>query len=116
MARKIYITGDAQGFSDLTDDGDITVKVSVKHALTADLADEVSVISYAKSAGSATSAAVAQVAGRCTGDSKTSSQLKETRKITLSGDVDAEFSFDGSADVATNIKVKKSDCAVCDGN
>ena len=46
---------------------------------------------------------------RCSGNSKTATQLKEGRKITLSGDVDAEFSFDGSTDVVADVKIKKSD-------
>ena len=109
MARRIYITGDAQGSAVIDDNEDIVVKVDVKRALTAKLADEVSVISYAKSAGDAVSAATSELSARCSGNSKTATQLKEGRKITLSGDVDAEFSFDGSTDVVADVKIKKSD-------
>ena len=109
MARKIYITGDAQGFAEIKDDEDIIIDVSVKHALIANLAKEVSVVSYAETSGSSTDAVAAQIAERCSGNSKTATQLKEERKISLNGDIDAEFNFDGSADVAVDVKVKKSD-------
>lgn len=69
--RKIFITGDATGSSELSGTGDIKIVVKVLNALQAQLAKEVLTLPLAKKAVDATHAAASDVASRCTGNSKT---------------------------------------------
>lgn len=70
-AKKIFITGDATGSSEVSGTGDIKITVKVLNALQAQLAKEVLTIPLAKKAVNATYATTADVAARCTGNSKT---------------------------------------------
>lgn len=77
--------------------------------------DEVKTIArYAESCGYATKAVSAEVAARCTGNSETATALKTARKITFSGDSEAEANFDGAADLIIDVKNKSAEKATCD--
>lgn len=69
--RKIFITGDAEGTSEVSGTGDIKISVKVNNAVQAQLAKEVLNMPTAKKAIDATHAVAADVASRCTGNSKT---------------------------------------------
>lgn len=77
--------------------------------------DEVKTIArYAENCGYATKAVSAEVAARCTGNSETATALKTARKITFSGDSEAEANFDGAADLIIDVKNKSAEKATCD--
>ena len=77
--------------------------------------ERMTIASYAENAGTATRAITANVAERCNGNSETATKLKEPYKIIVTGDSEAELSFDGVADVILNLRNKKSESAECDG-
>lgn len=69
---------------------------------------------YAENCGYATKTVSAEVAARCTGNSETATALKTARKITFSGDSEAEANFDGAADLIIDVKNKSAEKATCD--
>lgn len=70
-ARKIFITGDATGSSEVSSTGDIKIVVKVHNAVQAQLAKEVLTVPLAKKAVDATHATTADMASRCSGNAKT---------------------------------------------
>ena len=70
-ARKISITGDATGSSELTGTGDVKIILKVNNAVQAQLAKEVLNMPTAKKAIDATHAVAADAASKCNGNSKT---------------------------------------------
>lgn len=73
-------------------------------------------VSYGSSGDSsiAVTAATAEVSYRCAGNADTASKFSETRTITLTGDAESEFKFDGSSDVVANVKVVRAESAMKD--
>ena len=114
--QKIILTGDAEGTAEIPEKGNISIYVKVSRATMANLAKEVLTIPTARNSIEAAHAAVADVALRCAGNSQTATKLKDGRTITFTGDVMAETTFDGSADLIIDTKVKSAESANCDGN
>lgn len=75
---------------------------------------KMTIASYAETAGTATKAVSAEVAGRCTGNAETATALKVAAKVSMTGDAEGDFSFDGVENVIVNVKNKNSEKAKCD--
>ena len=114
MPRKIFISGDASGSADLIGTKNANIIVKVNRAAMATTANTALEISTMRKAISAISAGVADVASKCTGNSKTATQLKDERTLIFTGDVDAETTFDGSKDLIISVKVKNAESAITD--
>lgn len=112
--RKIFISGDANGSADLIGTKNANIIVKVQRAVMANIANTALEISTVKKAISAISASTADVSSKCTGNSKTATQLKDERTLIFTGDVDAETTFDGSKDLVIEVKVKNSESAISD--
>lgn len=112
--RKIFVSGDASGSADVVGNKNATILVKVTNSLMAKTALTALEISTVKKALNAINATVADVASRCSGNSKTATQLKDGRSLFFTGDVDAETIFDGSKDLIIDVKVKNSESAITD--
>ena len=84
--QKIILSGDAEGIAEIPEEGNISIYVKVNRATMANLAKEVLTIPSARFATESSHAAAADVASRCTGNSKTATRLKDERTITFTGD------------------------------
>lgn len=112
---KLTLLGDAEGWAESDQDGNIRVIVTVLRSNVSDNSSRCSHILYADNAGAATKCIYSEMTDRCNGNSETASKLKKGRKISLTGDVEAELVFDGSEDLVIQSRVKSSDCAYKDG-